>query len=81
MPAPARSSGGRASPNDLKPPHAANTNCSNTEQATPVIDKAQGVIYFTTSDGKLRGAALADGAERLTPTPWWRPSAATGAST
>src|SRR5258706_2588897 len=53
--------------NDLKPPHAANVNCSNTEQATPVIDKARGVIYFTTSDGKLRGAALSDGAERLTP--------------
>jgi outer membrane protein assembly factor BamB len=55
-------------PNDLKPPHAANTNCSNTEQATPVIDKARGVIYFNTSDGKLRGAALGNGAERLTPT-------------
>jgi outer membrane protein assembly factor BamB len=53
-------------PNTLKPPHAANVNCSNTEQATPVIDKARGVIYFTTSDGMLRGAALKDGAERLT---------------
>src|SRR6185295_1835015 len=58
----------KAFPNDLKPPHAANVNCSNTEQATPVIDKARGVIYFNTSDGKLRGAALSDGAERLTPT-------------
>jgi outer membrane protein assembly factor BamB len=55
-------------PNNLKPPHAANVNCSNTEQATPVIDKARGVIYFNTSDGKLRGAALSDGAERLMPT-------------
>jgi len=55
-------------PNTLKPPHAANINCSNTEQATPVIDKARGVIYFNTSDGMLRGAALGDGAERLTPT-------------
>ncbi|HET7086700.1 MAG TPA: hypothetical protein VFI23_18180 [Rhizomicrobium sp.] len=54
--------------NTLKPPHAANVNCSNTEQATPVIDKAKGVIYFTTSDGMLRGAGLGDGAERLTPT-------------
>jgi outer membrane protein assembly factor BamB len=57
----------RTFPNDLKPPHAANVNCSNTEQATPVIDKAKGVIYFTTSDGKLRGSALGDGADRLTP--------------
>jgi len=54
-------------PNDLKPVRAANVNCSNTEQATPVIDKARGVIYFTTSDGKLRGASLSDGAEKLTP--------------
>jgi outer membrane protein assembly factor BamB len=54
-------------PNTLKPPHAANVNCSNTEQATPVIDKARGVIYFTTSDGKLRAAALGDGAEKLAP--------------
>jgi outer membrane protein assembly factor BamB len=55
-------------PNGLMPPHAANTNCSNTEQATPVIDKAHGVLYFNTSDGMLRGAALGDGAERLMPT-------------
>ena len=54
-------------PNDVKPVRKANTNCSNTEQATPVIDKSRGVIYFTTSDGKLRGAALGDGAEKLTP--------------
>ena len=54
--------------NTLKPPHAANVNCSNTEQATPVIDKARGVIYFTTSDGMLRAAGLGDGAEKLAPT-------------
>ena len=54
-------------PNGLKPLRAANINCSDTEQATPVIDKARGVIYFTTSDGMLRGAALGNGAERLTP--------------
>jgi outer membrane protein assembly factor BamB len=60
-------------PHDLKPLRAANINCSNTEQATPTIDKARGVIYFTTSDGKLRGAALGDGAERLTPTQFVAP--------
>ena len=42
--------------------------CSNTANATPVADKAKGVVYFLTSDGKLRGAALGDGAERLAPT-------------
>jgi outer membrane protein assembly factor BamB len=51
--------------NSGKPVRAANTNCSNTEQATPVIDKDKGVIYFTMSDGKLRGADLATGDERL----------------
>ena len=54
-------------PNTLKPVRQATTNCANTEQATPVIDKKKGVIYFTTSDGKLRGASLADGAEKLMP--------------
>ena len=55
-------------PNTLKPLRAANTNCANTEQATPVIDRAAGVIYFTTSDGKLRGLSLAAGEEKLAPT-------------
>lgn len=54
-------------PNTLKPLRPASISCSNTEQATPVIDKARGVIYFTTSDGKLRGAHLGDGSEALTP--------------
>ena len=60
-------------PNSLKPVRAATSNCANTEQATPVIDKKRGVIYFTTSDGKLRGANLADGAEKLTPMPFVAP--------
>jgi len=60
-------------PTTLKPLRAANINCSNTEQATPVIDKARGAIYFTTSDGMLRGAALADGAERLKPAQFMAP--------
>jgi len=42
--------------------------CSNTANATPVADKAKGVVYFLTSDGRLRGAALGDGADRLAPT-------------
>lgn len=56
-------------PNPYKPIQEANWQCTNTEQATPVIDKDKGVIYFTTSDGDLRGLSLADGSEKLTPTP------------
>lgn len=47
--------------------------CSNTANATPVIDKAKGIVYFTTSDGMLRGLSLADGAERLAPTDFVAP--------
>ncbi len=60
-------------PNPTKPLRPANTNCANTEQATPVIDRAAGVIYFTTSDGKLRGLSLASGEEKLTPMPFVAP--------
>ena len=63
----------KAFPNPGKPQRPATSNCSNTEQATPVIDKAAGVIYFTTSDGKLRGLSLATGEERLTPMPFVAP--------
>ena len=41
--------------------------CPGTANDTPTIDKARGVIFFITSDGKLRGLNLADGAERLSP--------------
>jgi outer membrane protein assembly factor BamB len=60
-------------PNMLKALRPASISCSNTEQATPTIDKARGVIYFTTSDGKLRGAHLSDGSEALTPTDMVQP--------
>jgi outer membrane protein assembly factor BamB len=59
--------------NPLKALRPASISCSNTEQATPTIDKAKGVIYFTTSDGKLRGAKLGDGAEAITPTDMVQP--------
>ena len=59
--------------NPGKPLRPATTNCANTEQATPVIDKASGTIYFTTSDGKLRGLSLGAGEERLTPMPMVAP--------
>ncbi len=41
--------------------------CPGNANDTPTIDKARGVIFFITSDGKLRGLNLADGAERLVP--------------
>mgnify|MGYP003946587175 CR=1 FL=1 len=59
--------------NTIKPLRPMSVQCSNTEQATPVIDKAKGVIYFTTSDGKLRGAKLGDGAQAITPTDMVQP--------
>jgi outer membrane protein assembly factor BamB len=55
-------------PNHDKPLREANWMCTNTEQATPAIDKDKGVIYFTTSDGDLRAASLSDGSPKLTPT-------------
>ena len=59
--------------NTLAPQREATWLCANTEQATPVIDRRKGVIYFTTSDGNLRAAALKDGSETLTPTPFVAP--------
>ncbi len=41
--------------------------CSNTVNDTPVIDKKNNVIFLITSDGKLRGLNLSDGADRMTP--------------
>ncbi|MGD0964194.1 MAG: PQQ-binding-like beta-propeller repeat protein [Candidatus Acidiferrales bacterium] len=52
-------------PNTLIPKQATNYQCSNTQNATPVIDKEAGVIYVSTSDGNLRGLSLADGEERM----------------
>jgi outer membrane protein assembly factor BamB len=60
-------------PNSQKPIRPASISCSNTEQATPVIDKANAVIYFTTSDGKLRGAKLSDGSQAISPTDMVQP--------
>ena len=60
-------------PNPIKPLRPPSISCSNTEQATPIIDKAKGVIYFTTSDGKLRGAKLGDGSEAIRPTDMVQP--------
>src|SRR5271165_821041 len=52
-------------PNTLTPKQATNYQCSNTQNATPVIDKESGTIYVSTSEGKLRGLSLANGEERM----------------
>ena len=57
----------KAFANSEKPQRAANPNCSNTEQATPVIDKARGLVFFTTGDGMLHGLSAGTGEEKLTP--------------
>lgn len=49
------------------PVQQTNWMCTNSAQATPVIDKDKGIVYFTTSDGMLRGAALGDGKASITP--------------
>ena len=53
--------------NPLAPQRQATWLCANTAQDTPVVDRQKGLVYFIASDGKLRAAALADGAERMTP--------------
>lgn len=59
--------------NTLTPERPATWLCANAEQATPVIDRQKGVIYFTTSDGNLRASALTDGSEKITPRPFVAP--------
>ena len=39
--------------------------CPGTQNATPVIDKDAGVIYVSTSDGKLRGLDVVNGEDRM----------------
>ena len=65
----------KAFPNTLTPPQTATWLCSNTQNATPVIDKQKGVIYLNTSDGKLRGLSLSTGDERVTPADFVTPFA------
>ena len=64
-------------PNTIPPKQPPTYLCPNTQNATPVIDKAKGVIYVLTSDGKLRGLSLADGEDRLPPTTFVTPHART----
>jgi outer membrane protein assembly factor BamB len=56
----------RTFPNTLKP-QALSRTCPNTLNATPVIDKQNGLLYVLMNDGKLRALGLADGEDRMTP--------------
>jgi outer membrane protein assembly factor BamB len=46
-------------------PVAPDYRCPGTQNATPVIDKEAGIIYVSTSDGKLRGLSVVNGEERM----------------
>src|SRR5712691_3473860 len=48
----------RSYPNTAKPPVAASGNCPNNLNATPVIDKQSGTLYFLPNDGRLRALAF-----------------------
>jgi hypothetical protein len=60
-------------PNTLTSPRAPDYRCPNTQNATPVIDKQTGIMYVSTSDGKLRGLSLLDGEDRMPPTDFTAP--------
>ena len=62
-------------PNTLTPLQPASWLCSNTQNATPVIDKQKGIIYLNTSDGNLRGLSLSTGDERVAPAEFVTPFA------
>ena len=51
----------RSYPNAEKPPVPASGNCPENMNATPVVDRQNGIIYFLPNDGRLRGVSIADG--------------------
>jgi len=55
-------------PNPIKARKNATWLCPNTANATPVVDKARGLIFVIASDGKLRALSLGDGSEKMAPT-------------
>jgi len=65
----------KAFPNGMTPLRPATWLCPNAANDTPVVDKKNGVIYFVTSDGKLRGLSLSDGADRFAATDFIAPFA------
>jgi outer membrane protein assembly factor BamB len=57
----------RQFPSKIEPSQPASGACPNNLNATPVIDRQSGILYFLSNDGKLRGLALADGEDRMAP--------------
>jgi len=55
----------RSYPNNETPPVAATGNCPNNMNATPVIDRPKGILYFLPNDGKIRGVSLVNGEDRF----------------
>ena len=55
--------------NTVDPANKPNWICTNVSTATPVIDKANGVIYMLAADGRLHGVDLASGEAKLIPPP------------
>ncbi|MES1255890.1 MAG: PQQ-binding-like beta-propeller repeat protein [Acidobacteriota bacterium] len=53
--------------NAVAPVNVANWVCTNTATATPVIDKAHGVLYAIASDGRLHGVDIATGRQKMAP--------------
>ncbi|HWY63311.1 MAG TPA: PQQ-binding-like beta-propeller repeat protein [Rhizomicrobium sp.] len=62
-------------PNSFTAQRAGSWLCPNTANDTPAIDKQRGLVFFITSDGRLRALALADGAERMAPADFVAPFA------
>jgi outer membrane protein assembly factor BamB len=59
----------RKYPNTAPPPVAASGNCPNNMNATPVIDRQNGTVYFLPNDGKLRGVSIvSDGEDKFSTT-------------
>jgi outer membrane protein assembly factor BamB len=65
----------KAFPNKIPPRQMTTWLCSNSQNATPVIDKQKAILYLNTSDGKLRGLGLSDGEDRIPPTDFVTPYA------
>ncbi|MCM3881023.1 MAG: PQQ-binding-like beta-propeller repeat protein [Vicinamibacterales bacterium] len=51
----------------VPPVGTANWICTNTSTATPVVDKAKGILYLLGADGRLHSLALGTGQDELPP--------------
>jgi len=55
----------REYPNTSTPKVPQNGQCGNNMNATPVIDRKSGILYFLPNDGKLRGVSIVDGEDKF----------------